>query len=88
MGSTNQPSSDTATETAAATPTTSEGGSANKKRAFAAIIDMSNLVNSIGEQMKKATIVLERQCESKSTLKKNVLWKDNVNSTKKNYCGD
>jgi hypothetical protein len=24
---------------------------------------MSNVVNSIGEQMKKATIVLERQCE-------------------------
>lgn len=63
MGSTNQPSSDTATETAANTPATSDGGSANKKRAFAAIIDMSNVVNSIGEQMKKATIVLERQCE-------------------------
>ena len=61
--STNQPPFDTATEVAAAAAATSCEGSANKKRAFAAIVDMSNVVTTIADQMKKATVVLERQCE-------------------------
>jgi len=41
-----------------------EEGTSSKKRAYAAIVDMSNVVTSISNEMKKATLVMEKICEN------------------------
>jgi len=41
-----------------------EEGTSSKKRAYAAIVDMSNVVTAISNEMKKATLVMEKICEN------------------------